>query len=196
MAASSGKGHTPLAEHLGTAECWGLLEGEQFGRLALIGDNDVPDVFPVNFVAHEGAIYIRTAHDSKLVRVATHPVAAFEIDGSDGEHRWSVVIRGPIARLTDEAEIARSGIGSVRSESPRHKPYVLKLSGNVVTGRRFPIAEERPVRPRGAPISPGGGGTDAPGVTPVEEHLPADKPYHIPSHRPVPEVDVENGRAH
>lgn len=172
MAVSSGKGHPPLAEHLGTAECWKLLEGEQFGRLALIGDHDIPDVFPVNFAAHEGSIYIRTAHDSKLVRVATDPVAAFEIDGSDGEYRWSVVIRGPIARLTDEAEIARSGIGSVRSESPRHKPYVLKLSGNVVTGRRFPIVEERPVRPRGAPISVHGGAAAAPDATSAEEHPP------------------------
>lgn len=131
------------ATHLSTAECWNLLERETLGRLALIGDNDVPDVFPVNYVAHEGAIYVRTAHDSKLLRIAEHPVAAFEVDGADGDELWSVVVRGSIARLTDEAEIERVGVGKLASWSPRHKPFVVKLTGHVVTGRRFTKVEDR-----------------------------------------------------
>lgn len=139
------------ATHMTTAECWDRLEQETLGRLALIGDHDVPDVFPVNFIAHEGAIYIRTAHDSKLVRIVAHPVAGFEVDGEKDGQLWSVVVRGSIARLTDEAEIARAGVGRVASWSPRHKPFVLKLTGHVVTGRRFPRSDgrsdvRRPVR--------------------------------------------------
>lgn len=137
--------------HLSTAECWDLLEHETLGRLALIGDHDMPDVFPVNYLAHEGAIYIRTAHDSKLVRIVTHPVAAFEIDGAEGALLWSVVVRGGIQRLKDEAEIERVGVGRLPSWSPRHKPYVLKLTGQIVTGRRFAKAEHsaprHPARP-------------------------------------------------
>lgn len=165
------------AMHLSTAECWDLLEHETLGRLALIGDNNVPDVFPVNYTAHEGAVYIRTAHDSKLVRIAEHPVAGFEVDGELDDELWSVVVRGSIARLTDEAEIERAGVGKLVSWSPRHKPFVIKLIGHVITGRRFPRAEDRsdsrrPVR--AAPVAP----------QPPEQHDELLKPPSLPPRSP------------
>lgn len=163
--------------HLSTAECWEMLEHETLGRLALIGDNDVPDVFPVNYRAYQGAIYIRTAHDSKLLHVATHPVAGFEVDGARDEVLWSVVVRGSIARLTDEAEIERAGAGRIASSSPRYKPYVLKLTAHTVTGRRFTKAPQGDRVPRQRRPEP---------ADPAATHADDDtQPYPIPSVPPV-----------
>lgn len=164
---------TPTPTHLTTAECWSLLEQETLGRLALIGDNGVPDLFPVNYVAHEGAIYIRTAHDSKLLRVVAHPVAGFEVDGSEGDEVWSVVVRGAIARLTDDAEIERVGARRIVSWSPRQKPYVIKLTGHTVTGRRFVKVDRPPARP----VHPADRAADQ--AAPTDQH--PNVPYKIPS---------------
>ncbi|MFE7846323.1 pyridoxamine 5'-phosphate oxidase family protein [Microbacterium sp. NPDC057407] len=164
---------TPMPTHLTTAECWTLLESETLGRLALIGDDGVPDLFPVNYVAHEGAIYIRTAHDSKILRIVAHPVAGFEVDGSEGDEVWSVVVRGAIARLTDDAEIERVGARRIVSWSPRQKPYVIKLTAHTVTGRRFVKVDRAPSRP----VHP----ADRVAADPAPAAQPSDVPFNIPS---------------
>ncbi|MGN6220841.1 MAG: pyridoxamine 5'-phosphate oxidase family protein [Microbacterium sp.] len=128
---------TPQVSRLDTAECWRLLEGERFGRLALVGDGGLPDIFPVNFIAHEGAVYMRTAPDVKVARITAHPLAAFEVDGTDEVTQWSVVLRGAASRVLDEVEIARSGVTRLVTWSPRQKPYVIKVNASTVTGRRF-----------------------------------------------------------
>lgn len=169
------------ATHLTTAECWELLEHETLGRLALIGRDNVPDVFPVNYVSHEGAIYMRTAHDSKLVRIAEHPVAGFEVDSGEGDELWSVVVRGSIARLTDEAEIERVGVNKLSSWSPRHKPFVLKLTGHVVTGRKFAKTDgRREPRPlsRATPVPPAPTEASGDGLLKPPSLPPLASPYN------------------
>lgn len=123
--------------HLSTAECWALLERERIGRLALNDARGAPDIFPVNFIAYEGSVYIRTAPDIKLTRLAADHAAAFEIDGHDEAGAWSVVARGTAARVTDEVEIARSGVARLVTASPRFTQHVLKVTPTAVTGRRF-----------------------------------------------------------
>lgn len=124
-------------EHLPTAECWELLEGSALGRLALVRVDGGPDIFPVNYLTHEGSLYIRTARDSKLLHIAHHPVAALEIDGETTGSWWSVVVRGPIDRVTSDAEIRESGVRRLRSWSPTHKLFAIRLTAHTVTGRRF-----------------------------------------------------------
>lgn len=133
---------SPTISRLSTAECWTLLEGDQLGRLALVDGEGHPDIFPVNYVAHEGAVYVRTAQDVKLLRIATHPHAAFEVDGEDEATRWSVVVRGEATRVRGEVEIERSGVAHLVTLSPRQKLFVVKIVANTVTGRRFPPTTE------------------------------------------------------
>lgn len=124
-------------ERLDAAECWTLLQSTSLGRLAVVREDGTPDVFPVNYIAHEGSLYIRTARDSKLLHIAHHPVAAFEIDGgADGVH-WSVVVRGPAERVTSDAEIRASGVETLASWSPTKKHFVIRIAAHTVTGRRF-----------------------------------------------------------
>jgi len=122
---------------LETAECWKLLEGEKLARLAVSDAHGAPDVYPVNFVAYEGALYIRTARGSKLTRLTAHPAVALEIDGEDGESRWSVVVRGPARLLRDGSEFESSGLAQLMSWAPGEKPFAVKIMPNVVSGRRF-----------------------------------------------------------
>ena len=117
---------TSAPHHLSTAECWTRIEGESVGRLAIIRDDGGPDLFPVNIAAHEGAVYFRTASDTKVVRLTTHPASAFEVDGHDDDGWWSVVLRGRAERVGDTTEIERSGVSRLLTASPRYKPHVFR----------------------------------------------------------------------
>lgn len=127
-------------ERLSTTECWRLFESRSFGRLAVDGLDGMPDIFPVNYLVHDGALYIRTAPGSKLMAVAAMPVAAFEIDGedtADAAVHWSVVIRGAVRRLAVDAEIRESGILRLVTANPTGKYNFVRLTPSTISGRRF-----------------------------------------------------------
>lgn len=188
---TSSPGHPSAAAdpRLGTAECWTLLEGAELGRLALADADGVPDVFPVNIVAHEGSVYLRSARDSKLAGIAARPAAALEVDGEDETTLWSVVLRGTAVQVRDEQEIHRSGVLGVVSPNPRHKPFVIKVTPRSVTGRRFPKAP-KPAPPtaatKAAPTAPPEPDAAPPAITPSEPQSYAD---HHPRHPdPIPHL--------
>jgi nitroimidazol reductase NimA-like FMN-containing flavoprotein (pyridoxamine 5'-phosphate oxidase superfamily) len=126
-----------VVEHLSTATCWELIQQSELGRVALIDADGMPNLYPVNYVAHEGALYVRTARDSKLFHIASRPAAGFEVDGEDDNTYWSVVIKGAAEQLLDPTEVRASGILGVDSRSPTSKQYVIKITPKTVTGRRF-----------------------------------------------------------
>lgn len=164
--------------HISTAECWKLLESHDVGRLALVDADNAPDIFPVNFVAYEGALYLRTAPDVKDVALVRNPECAFEIDGHDGAGWWSVVVRGAAARVDDPVEVERSGVGHLRTASPRHKPHVLRIAPRAVTGRRFAdrAADEHVSgRPTGDVRAP---------AAAHDDKRPGSRPHPIPSRPP------------
>lgn len=166
----------PPTSHLNTADCWILLEAQKVGRLALTDDAGAPDIFPVNYVAYQGAVYFRSAPDIKDVRLASQPAAAFEIDGHDEAGWWSVVLRGVAARVEDAVEMERSGIHRVATASPRRKTHVLKLTASVITGRRF--------HDRGD-AGPATVGIELPATDAAEEPSRGAPPHSIPSHPPL-----------
>jgi nitroimidazol reductase NimA-like FMN-containing flavoprotein (pyridoxamine 5'-phosphate oxidase superfamily) len=135
---SSGSERAAKVERLPASTCWALLQEARLGRLAVDNADGSPDIFPVNYVAHEGAVFIRTARDAKLLHIAQHPMVAFEVDGEDDDTVWSVVIRGRAERVTSDAEIRDSGVRGLESMSPTTKSFVMKVVANSVTGRRFP----------------------------------------------------------
>lgn len=151
-----GVGGSHAFESLTPDECWRLLGEASLGRLAVTDADGMPDVFPLNMLVHEGALYARSAEGSKLSAIATRPEAALEVDGEDEEYRWSVVARGLAARLdTDvdsatDAEIEASGVLRLPSANPGGKPHVIRLTPVSVSGRRIRVggdgsAELRPV---------------------------------------------------
>ncbi|TQJ31316.1 pyridoxamine 5'-phosphate oxidase family protein [Microbacterium sp. SLBN-146] len=173
---------------LSTADCWSLLERERLGRWAVTATDGAPDIFPVNYVAFEGAIYIRTAPDVKLIAISNSPHVAFEVDGHDGSEWWSVVIRGTAERIRDDVEIERTGITRMATASPRFKQHVVKLTPSAVTGRRFAVVAEEPGTLRGAP--PADASRSADDEASVD--LRSTRPDAIPARRPREEAAADH----
>ncbi|MFF2487139.1 pyridoxamine 5'-phosphate oxidase family protein [Microbacterium sp. NPDC058062] len=170
----------PKVERLAASACWEYLQTAELGRLAVDNADGAPDIFPVNYVAHEGALYIRTARDAKLLHIAQHPMVAFEVDGAtDDDHYWSVVIRGKAQRVTRDDEIRDSGVRQLASWSPTAKFFVMKVVANTVTGRRFPQHASRR-----DPLMPFEGDATLPAPPEPPRQPRAERPAPIPHFGP------------
>lgn len=127
----------PLVTALSAAECWALIEQGEMGRIALVDPTGDPEVFPVNYLSRKRIVYIRTANDSKLRHIRSHPAVALEIDGADGALRWSVLVRGIARQVTSDEELRESGAASLRTATPTATRYVIRIEPTAVSGRRF-----------------------------------------------------------
>lgn len=166
-------------EAIDTVECWRLLQRASIGRFAVEGADGAPDVFPMNYLVREGAIYVRSAPGGKLRSVADRPGIAFEIDGASPTHYWSVVVRGTARRLDDDTEIEASGVLELTSLSPTPKHDFLRITPKTVTGRRFarhhravdpaPLAAPESAAPEGSPDKP----EPIPHMPPLRESMTA-----------------------
>ena len=130
-------------EILSESQCWDLLDEEVVGRLA-VAPGGRPDIFPVNFITHDGVILFRTAEGSKLASVAVNQSVAFEVDGHEPHENlaWSVVVLGA-ARLveSDDRTVALEGLPLFPwNTSPKYN--FVEIVPTQVTGRRF-VAEGR-----------------------------------------------------
>jgi Predicted flavin-nucleotide-binding protein len=129
-------------EEISAEECWKLLAAETIGRLATatvdteIGDISV-DVFPVNFLIHDGAIFFRSGPGSKLMNIAANGSVAFEIDGQSHLANWSVVARGRAHRLSLDRDIEDSGLLALETAHPTEKWNYVRIDVDSVTGIRF-----------------------------------------------------------
>lgn len=128
-------------EPLTTETCWELLSTAQVGRLALAAGGDI-DIFPINFVAHEGALYFRTAPGTKLVELTANPRVALEIDEWDDDQALSVVAKGIAERLEKTAEIDAAEQLPLRPWIPTLKYRWVKITPETVSGLRFRRAAE------------------------------------------------------
>lgn len=126
-------------EEIGTAACWKLVEANSLGRLAIQNIDGRPDLFPLNYLVHEGSVFMKSAPGAKLRSLARHPDVALEIDGMDDAFQWSIVIRGNATRMDTVGDIEASGILTLASDSPTAKHNYLRLVPDTVTGRRFPV---------------------------------------------------------
>jgi uncharacterized protein len=128
--------HAPTVRELDHAECWTLLRHTRIGRIAIATEHGV-DIFPVNFLVHDGAVYFRTAPGSKLVDITEEPAVTFEADGKRWGRWWSVIVHGTAVRLHSDAEITESTVVDLRSESPTRKWNFVRVFPLRLTGRSF-----------------------------------------------------------
>ena len=128
----------PLAadEHLTEEECWGQLHTAGLGRLATAAKSMI-DIFPVNYLVHDGTILFRSAPGTKLASLTAAPLVAFEADGFDGRWHWSVVVHGRAQRLNNDADIIESGIKDLVPWSPTPKYNYVRITPTDITGRRI-----------------------------------------------------------
>lgn len=129
-------------EDLSAEECWRLLAAAPLGRLATAvvdpatGELSL-DVFPVNFLIHEGAIFFRTGPGSKLVELTANDKVAFEVDGQAGQAEWSVVVHGRAHRLMMDRDIEESGVLDLDAVHPTDKWNYVRITVDSITGIRF-----------------------------------------------------------
>lgn len=138
-------------EILPPAACRGLVEENEFGRLAFADAASVT-ILPVTHTVVDDHLVVRTTSGSKMAAASDRRPAALEIDRFDAprQHRWSVLVRGRLHLVEDDAEIAASMQQSSTAGVRAGGSYV-RLSIDEVTGRQDAL----PSAPRGR-SSPGG----------------------------------------
>jgi hypothetical protein len=121
---------------LSARESLELLETSKVGRVAWCGAAG-PTVIPVNYVLHDGAVWIRSTPYSMLARETAGARMAFEVDGVDESTRsgWSVLVRGrgerrPPADLPPD-------LPDVQAWPEGSRPFVLSIDVHEVTGKRL-----------------------------------------------------------
>lgn len=132
-------------EELSAEACLGLLARERVGRLALV-DDDGPVVVPVNYALDGRDVVLRSDAGTKVDLAAGGTAAAFEIDGVDHTRRlgFSVVLRGTLRRVDDEAEGARLAALVDEPYVGGPAPHLLRLSTRVISGRRIAVPPDVP----------------------------------------------------
>ena len=127
---------------LSVEECWELLEGQQFGRLAYRLVDEV-HIVPINFLTDGRALLFRTASGNKLLAAALQSDVAFEIDWYDDLSAWSVVARGHLRKLEEDEHHRIDGL-PFQTWVPTPKYDVIELVPDVVTGRAFRLQRGEP----------------------------------------------------
>ena len=82
-------------EELTRQECWRLVTDASVGRLAVITEDGLPFVVPVNYAVDGESVVFRSDFGTKFASLLRHPVA-FQVDSIDVHHRagWTVLIQG------------------------------------------------------------------------------------------------------
>lgn len=122
-------------EELDIDRCLTLLERGTLGRLAFLTDGQ-PDVAPINYRYHAGAVVFRTGR-GRLLDIVHLASAAFEVDGIDEDGPWSVVVRGRVQEATvpEDIELLRSL--PLRPMAPGERDHYVRILPRVITGRRL-----------------------------------------------------------
>ncbi|MET0932388.1 MAG: pyridoxamine 5'-phosphate oxidase family protein [Mycetocola sp.] len=121
---------------LDETECWRLLAENSVARLA-VSDDLGPNIFPLNYLVKSQVLFFRSAPGSKIVSLTQQPRVAVEIDGTDGGKRFSVVVRGDVRRLNDDAHIHESTVDTLPTMTGSDKWNYFAITPRQVTGIRF-----------------------------------------------------------
>lgn len=117
-------------------ESWELLEAQHFGRLAM-SVAGVPDIVPINYVAHDRCLYFRTGEGTKLLGVTINAEVAFEVDEVTQSEARSVIVHGAARELTHRDEIEFAEALPLRTWVDSRKAHFVEIRPAQVTGRRF-----------------------------------------------------------
>ena len=118
-------------------ECWRLLEDRPLARIAW-STGAGPEILPVNYVTHDGALWLRTTAYSAIAEQVDESPVALEIDEVDAETHegWSVVVRGHAEAYFHEEDVPAE-VKDLRSWPAGARPIWLRVQGESVTGRRL-----------------------------------------------------------
>jgi nitroimidazol reductase NimA-like FMN-containing flavoprotein (pyridoxamine 5'-phosphate oxidase superfamily) len=121
---------------LSDEQCWKLLGGSSFGRLATSALGMV-DIMPINYVVDKGTLVFRTAPGSKLLEISVSNIVAFEIDNYRANDAWSVVLKGTAEMITNPYDIVLAEALPLNPWVPTDKPIFVRITPTDITGRHF-----------------------------------------------------------
>ncbi|CAN5168074.1 pyridoxamine 5'-phosphate oxidase family protein [soil metagenome] len=124
------------SSNLDPLEAWGRLRSRGIGRLA-VSENGNPDIFPINYLASDDRILIRTAPGAKLTKLTANESVALETDHYEANDAWSVVVKGTAHQLHDAEEIHAARQSPLWSWIPRSTDVFVVITPTEVTGRHF-----------------------------------------------------------
>ncbi|MFC8304545.1 pyridoxamine 5'-phosphate oxidase family protein [Specibacter sp. NPDC057265] len=127
--------------NMSAAEAWKFLEHTHLARLALSVAN-VPDIFPINYLAHEGKLLMRTNPGTKLAELTINDSVALEIDGVAESEAWSVVVQGTARVLESQREIDRASELPLTPWLQTRKYTFVEIIPRSIRGIRFPLGTE------------------------------------------------------
>lgn len=135
--------NTDVIQNLSDEESLELLATKTFGRLVVRRKDDM-DLFPLNYLVHEGEIYFRTAEGAKLFSLTLNNDVLFEADNVDGDSQeaWSVVVKGTARTLSSNAEIEAADQLPLKPWLPTLKYNYVVVSPNEISGRKFHLGDE------------------------------------------------------
>lgn len=122
-------------------DAWRFLEHTRFGRLALSVANE-PDIFPINYLAHDGKLLMRTNPGTKLAELTINDIVAFEIDGLAEDEAWSVVLKGKARVLESQTEIDAVSELPLTPWLKTLKYTFVEITPTSVRGLRFQLGTE------------------------------------------------------
>jgi nitroimidazol reductase NimA-like FMN-containing flavoprotein (pyridoxamine 5'-phosphate oxidase superfamily) len=130
----------PVLE-LNDEQSWKLLEATRHGRLVVSVAGE-PDIFPVNYLASDRKIYLRTAPGNKLAQLTINSKVLLETDGILSDEAWSVVLRGTARVLSNSTELAAVEELGLKTWVPTLKDFYVEVVPTSVSGRHFELGEQ------------------------------------------------------
>ncbi|WP_113717797.1 pyridoxamine 5'-phosphate oxidase family protein [Arthrobacter dokdonensis] len=128
-------------EAMSTQDAWRFLEHTSFGRLA-VSVADVPNIFPINYLAHDGRLLMRTNPGTKLAQLTVNNSVAFEIDGIAESEAWSVVVEGTARVVESQSEIDALDLLPLAPWIRTRKYTYVEITPGNVSGFRFELGTE------------------------------------------------------
>lgn len=120
-------------------ECWRLLDVAVVGRLGFIIDASVT-ILPLNFVAFERQIYVRTDPHGPMADLANgRDGVAFETDHHDDlfQSGWSILVQGRTSGVTAaEADRVMANSHRLGPWAPGDRTLFVALTPETISGRR------------------------------------------------------------
>jgi nitroimidazol reductase NimA-like FMN-containing flavoprotein (pyridoxamine 5'-phosphate oxidase superfamily) len=124
-------------EVLDRSECFRLLNGAGVGHIA-VTSGSLPLVLPLSYVMDGDTIVVETGRGNPLESATAGAVVGFEVDNVNehGHSGWTVMVTGVAREVHDGEAIERFRPLLPRSPDPYHDERFVRISSELVTGRR------------------------------------------------------------
>lgn len=122
-------------------QSWEVLRRCGHGRLA-VSVLGKPDIYPINYIADNGVLLMRTNPGTKLAELTVNSSVAFEVDEVVDGEAWSVVVTGTARVVESQSEVDRLDKLPLKPWIPTLKYTYVEITPERIHGRYFELGDE------------------------------------------------------